>query len=252
MSLTPLKSTPLKLTLLKLTLPNLIQMKIVFIILLVLAPLVYADKSPSHCYGTTQVGHLENGWQLPSSGKNYEAYSSIGVMLGRNYVHNKVHSVILAAYKTLEISAPEKKFVYGESGFKEGGKFKPHKTHQNGLSVDFFVPVVNSKGVSVTLPISPVNKFGYNIEFDQAAKFEELHIDFEAMAKHLLAINTAAKSQGVGIRVVIFENAFQKMLFSTPTGKTLPSLMKFSVKKPWVRHDEHYHIDFEVACKKSP
>jgi penicillin-insensitive murein DD-endopeptidase len=210
----------------------------------------FAENQQSTCYGTTQTGHLVNGWQLPSSGKNFEAYSSLGVLLGRNYVHSKVYQVVLAAYKELETTAPENVFVYGESGFKEGGKFKPHKTHQNGLSVDFFVPVTNSDGESVELPISPLNKFGYDIEFNESAKYKDLSIDFEAIAQHLLAMNNAADQQGVGISVVIFENSFQRMLFSTPSGKALPSLMRFSVKKPWVRHDEHYHIDFEVPCEK--
>ena len=155
----------------------------------------------------------------------------------------------MAAYKELEVTAPDKVFVYGETGFKRGGQFKPHKTHRNGLSVDFFVPVVNAKGASVDLPISALNKFGYNIEFNANAEFEEYQIDFEAIAKHIQAIRNAAIAQGIGIRVVIFENAFQKKLFATPTGKKLPGLITFSVKKPWVRHDEHYHIDFEVACK---
>ncbi len=206
------------------------------------------EKTPSICYGTTKDGHLENGWQLPPSGKNFEVYSSLGVALDRNYVHSKVYEVIVKAYKALESSAPEKVFVYGESGFKGGGRFRPHKTHANGLSVDFFVPVVNQDGISVKLPINPLNKFGYKIEFNQNAQFKDLSIDFEAMAKHLVAIKQAADSKGAGIDVVIFDNSFQKKLFATPTGKKLPKLMRFSVKKSWVRHDEHYHIDFEVKC----
>jgi penicillin-insensitive murein DD-endopeptidase len=125
-------------------------MKIALIILLTFFQhFTYAENIPSTCYGNTQDGRLDNGWQLPSSAKNFAAYSSVGVMLGRNYVHSKVHSVVINAYKELETSAPGKIFVYGESGFKDGGLFKPHKTHRNGLSVDFFVPVKNSKGVSV-------------------------------------------------------------------------------------------------------
>lgn len=208
----------------------------------------YAEKIPSTCFGTTKSGRLENGWQLPSSGKNFEVYSTLGVLLGRNYVHSKIYEVIIAAYKNLEFSAPEKVFVYGETGFKEGGRFTPHKTHANGLSVDFFVPVVNQAGVAVKLPISPLNKFGYNIEFDQKGQYKGLTIDFEAIAKHLLAIKQAADTQGVGIGVVIFDKSFQERLFATATGKILPGLMRFPVKKPWVRHDEHYHIDFQVKC----
>src|SRR5689334_12892526 len=36
-----------------------------------------AENQPSTCYGTPKDGRLENGWQLPSSGKNFEAYSSL-------------------------------------------------------------------------------------------------------------------------------------------------------------------------------
>jgi penicillin-insensitive murein endopeptidase len=226
-------------------------MKIITIILLTLATwqIASAENPPSTCFGTTQHGHLENAWQLPSAGRNFEAYSSLATMMGRNYVHSKVHSVAVSAYQILESSAPDKIFIYGESGAKNGGQFKPHKTHQNGLSVDFFVPVVNPDGASVKLPISPLNKFGYGIEFDENAKYKNLAIDFEAMAKHLLAVKQAADQQGIQIGVVIFENQFQKQLFATASGKALPALMRFSVLKPWVRHDEHYHIDFVLKCE---
>ncbi|MFZ1642579.1 MAG: hypothetical protein WAV07_14340, partial [Candidatus Contendobacter sp.] len=65
---------------------------------------------------------------------------------------------------------------------------------------------------------------------------------YHTMSWHLWVIGW------VGIRVVIFDNAFQKKLMSTPTGSGLPKILKFSTKKPWVRHDEHYHIDFVFPC----
>jgi penicillin-insensitive murein DD-endopeptidase len=166
----------------------------------------------------------------------------------KDYVHSKVYEVIVSAYAALEKDAPGKYFVYGETGFEEGRSFRPHKTHQNGLSVDFFVPVINDSGKSVGLPINALNKLGYNIEFNDQAKFKNFEIDFEAMAKHLLAIKRASDSHNIGIRVVIFDNEYQKKLLATPTGKKLPAILKFSTKKPWVRHDEHYHIDFVVRC----
>jgi penicillin-insensitive murein DD-endopeptidase len=210
----------------------------------------FAEKPASQCYGTTADGHLDNGWQLPSSGKNFEAYSSLGVLAGRNYVHSQVYQTLLAAYKTLETTAPDRFFIYGETGYEQGGRFKPHKTHTNGLSVDFFVPVLNEKQEPAKLPISPFNKLGYNIEFDKQAKYNNLTIDFEAIAKHLHALKQAADAQKVGINLVIFDNDFQTKLFQTPSGKSLPELIRFSVKKPWVRHDEHYHVDFDVKCKR--
>ena len=79
---------------------------------------------------------------------------------------------------------PNKLFKYAETGFEAGGKFKPHKTHQNGLSVDFMVPVVNASGESVHLPTHPFNRFGYDIEFDKDGRLDEWRIDYEAMAAH--------------------------------------------------------------------
>ena len=42
----------------------------------------------------------------------------------------------------------------------EGGWLRPHKSHQNGLSADFFVPVVDAGGRPSKLPISAVKKLG--------------------------------------------------------------------------------------------
>lgn len=207
-------------------------------------------KKESSCYGSTDKGRLENGWQIPSSGKNFQAYSTIGVMTGRNYVHSKVYEVVVEAYKILEQTAPGKIYVYGETGWLKGGRLRPHKSHQNGLSVDFFVPVINPKGISVPLPTGVQNKFGYSIEFDSKGKYDDYSIDFEAMATHLLAIKQAADKNGIKIWRVIFDNDLQKLLFKTSKGAELQKTFVFSKKKPWIRHDEHYHVDFTVPCKE--
>jgi penicillin-insensitive murein endopeptidase len=169
-------------------------------------------------------------------------------MIGRNYVHSKVYRTVIDAYAILEKQTPLKVFIYGESGWRNGGKFRPHKTHQNGLSVDFFVPVVNSTGQSVLLPISLFNKFGYGIEFTGVGHYQDLNIDYAAMTNHLLALEQAANKNGVKIWRVIFDNALQKELFKLPKAGLLRKKMQFSTKKSWVRHDEHYHIDFIVPC----
>lgn len=204
----------------------------------------------STCYGTYDQGSLEHARQLPKSGSNFKVYSTIGHLLGRNYVHSKVAEIVTRSYAALEKTAPGKQLIYGETGHQQGGKFRPHKSHQNGLSVDFFVPVMNARTESVPLPIGVLNKFGYAIEFDSNASYEGLRIDFETLAKHIQAIKIEADKINVGIRVVIFDNEFQKKLMTTPTGMQLLQNVKFSTKTPWVRHDEHYHIDFEVPCSK--
>jgi penicillin-insensitive murein endopeptidase len=218
------------------------------LLLLFLWPLNASSAEESKCYGTSDNGRLEAGWQLPTAGNNFSAYSSLGVLAGRNYVHSKVSRAVVDAYAMMEKQEPTKAFVYGESGFREGGKFSPHKTHQNGLSVDFFVPVVNSSGQSIALSASVFNKFGYGIEFVGTGQYRNLRIDYPAMAKHLLALKQAANRHGVKIARVIFDNELQKQLFKTPEAASLRAELAFSTKKPWVRHDEHYHVDFMVPC----
>jgi penicillin-insensitive murein endopeptidase len=140
-------------------------------------------------------------------------------------------------------------FVYGETGRAAGGRFKPHRTHQNGLSVDFLVPVTDRKGKSVPLPTRIGNRWGYDIEFDANARFDEYAIDFDALAEHLYQLHTAAKARGVGIALVIPDPPFLPKLFTTARGRYLEQNLPFMRGKAWWRHDEHYHVDFQVPCK---
>jgi penicillin-insensitive murein DD-endopeptidase len=222
--------------------------RLFYVILLSLISQAALCENESQCFGDTNTGSLKNGWQLPTSGKNFHAYSLIGVMAGRNYVHSSVYRTVLNAYEILQNTNPIVTYIYGETGNKEGGEFKPHKSHRNGLSVDFFVPVVNAEGKIKELDIGVANKLGYNIEFSQEAKYNGLTIDFESIAKHLDALNISAKKEKIGIEVVIFDNQFQKLLFETTTGRKIKNEINFSTKKPWVRHDEHYHVNFRVKC----
>jgi penicillin-insensitive murein endopeptidase len=179
-----------------------------------------ARAAESQCFGSVGNGRLEGGVKLPASGANFEAYSSMGWVTGRTYVHSKVADVILATYRALADRKDSVRFVYGETGWKSGGRFRPHRTHQNGLSVDFFVPVKDRAGKPATLPIRVTNKLGYDIEFDASGRFEDYTIDFESVAEHLYQLDVAARARGVGLAMVILDH-----------------------------HDEHYHIDFSIPCK---
>lgn len=111
------------------------------------------------------------------------------------------------------------------------------------------VPVVDSEGKSVPLPTGITNKFGYSIDFDAEARYEGLKIDFEAMAEHLYALSRAAESSGVGISRVIFERKYLPQLYATRRGPYIKANIAFMKNAPWVRHDEHYHVDFAVPCR---
>ncbi|MDH5766483.1 MAG: penicillin-insensitive murein endopeptidase [Gammaproteobacteria bacterium] len=205
--------------------------------------------SESTCYGTTSSGYLVNGVELPSSGKNFVNYSTIARLAGRTYVHSSVRQIIINAYKRLEQEQPDKVYKYAETGFKNGGEFSPHKTHNNGLSVDFMTPVINKEGESVHLPSHPFNKFGYDIEFDRNGHYDDLKIDYTALAAHIYALHKEARVLGHDLWRVIFDPELQIHLFATPYGSYLKKNIQFSTKRSWVRHDEHYHVDFAIPCK---
>ncbi len=203
----------------------------------------------SVCFGTTSDGRLTNGVQLPSKGSNFVGYSATARFAGRTYVHSSVRDIIVDAYRFLKKEQPNKVYKYAETGFKEGGQFKPHKTHRNGLSVDFMTPVINKKNQSVHLPTHALNKFGYNIEFDKNLQYEGLSINYEALAAHLYALHKTAKTLGFDLWRVIFDPMLQPRLFETKYGPYLHAHVQFSKKRSWVRHDEHYHVDFSIPCK---
>ena len=222
------------------------KIKLVIITTLLVPWLLAAQESV--CYGSTSNGYLEDGVKLPASGENYVGYSDVARLAGRTYVHSVVKSIVVDAYKDLRSELPNKVFKYAETGFEQGGQFKPHKTHRNGLSVDFMTPVVDESGKSVHLPTHALNKFGYNIEFDENDRYQTYRIDYIALAAHLVALHESSQRYGVDIWRVIFK--LQPKLFATEYGDYLKTHIEFSKKRSWVRHDEHYHVDFDIPCKE--
>lgn len=224
-----------------------VSMRIILFLIVFLVPLeLIAD---STCYGTTSKGRLEDSCKLPSVGENFHTYSKLLSTAGRTYVHCSVEQIILSAYESLNSESTSWFFVYGETGKKQGGEFKPHKTHQNGLSVDFMVPVLDEDGRSVPIPTSIFNRYGYDIDFTLDGKYRNLTIDYEAMAAHLAALKRESIKRGFGIWRVIFDPKMQNALKNTKSWSAISDLT-FSQRRSWVRHDDHYHVDFEVPCKK--
>ncbi|MCX9156328.1 hypothetical protein OPU71_09365 [Niveibacterium sp. 24ML] len=74
-------------------------------------------------------------------------------------------------------------------------------------------------------------------------------LDFEAIAEHLYALHRAAAAHGIGIAKVIIDPPFLPRLFATRRGAYLKQHLSFMKRSAWVRHDEHYHVDFALPCK---
>ncbi len=203
-----------------------------------------SNKEPSRSHGTVAKGWLEHGRPLRPWGQGYATYSFLGAALGRQYVHAAVRDALEAAFAAANKREPRRTFVVGETGWPSGGGFRPHRTHQNGTSVDIFMPVVDSAGAPARFGTWPWNKFGYGIEFEAQGRRGDLRIDFEYLAGFLLELQSEAAARGLAIERIIIAPEYVPLLLTTPFGQRLGALADVLSRKPaGVRHDEHFHID---------
>ncbi len=209
-----------------------------------------AEWRESQCYGSPSAGRLTGAKRLPLYGDNYTAYSTLMWAIGRSSMHKAVRDTLIDAYADLAVTNPELRFVYGESGWPRGGPFQPHRTHRNGLSVDLFVPVRDLAGNVTEPPTYPWFAFGYGLHYDADGKGHGQQIDFEALGTYIGAIQRAAVKRGVSVQRVIFQTELQKKLFATASGRAVSGKVPFMRTNAWVRHDEHFHVDFDVPCRK--
>lgn len=187
-----------------------------------------------------------------AEGEGFTTYSKLGNLLGRQYAHSRVHGALVAAFASLHTATPDRTFVLGETGLKAGGRFPPHRTHQNGLSVDIFMPVRDPKSRRVLMPTAPWNKFGYSLEFDRDGRGEGLTIDFDSVADLLLEVHRQAGLHGLAVdRIIVAPEYVDRVLSAKVVG--IRQLEKLFMRTPaWVRHDEHLHIDFRLVSARRP
>lgn len=213
------------------------------------ASLALPAHAQSTCYGRVGDGRAEGTVSLPREGVNYVRMAQGPVTAGRVYVHSMVFDILMDAYVALAQERPKIRWVYGETGLPQGGSFPPHKTHQNGLSVDLFVPVVDGEGNSVQFPNRADNGWGYQVDFDAAGGNATHRIDFANLGELLYQLHAAAKRRGSGLALVVFQRELRPALFATARGAWLKENIPFPNWDDSVRHDDHIHVDFVADCR---
>ena len=95
-------------------------------------------------------GSLKNGRRFPKKGTNFKYFSKLTYFIdNRAWVHEKVCMATLEAYKICEQMMPERKFMIMECSHRKGGKMFPHRTHQNGTSIDFASPLTKNNTLTM-------------------------------------------------------------------------------------------------------
>jgi penicillin-insensitive murein endopeptidase len=214
-----------------------------------LVTLALGTAAESVSRGTPASGSLENGVSFPARGAGFVTYSRLGYLLGRQYVHSRVRDALVATFASLQAAQPRRVFVLGETGLAKGGPFPPHRTHQNGLSVDVFMPVRDRNGQPAPMPTAPWNKFGYALEFDARGRGDQLDVDFPSVAELLVELDRQASRHGLAIERVIVAPEYVPRVLSSGAGG-IEKLSSRMMRTPaWVRHDEHVHVDFRLAAQ---
>ena len=212
-------------------------------------------EGPSQAKGTVSDGELINGRKLAWSGVNHRYFSwfSYGV-LNRAWVHDQVEEIVVEAYQFMAQKYPEKKFLLMECSRKHGGKMLPHRTHQNGTSIDFATPLIR-KGLA-SHRHHWLGLLHYALQFDSTGKLKgrkKVQIDYEAMGQHILALERAARKRGMFIKKVIFKIDLKDDFFKSKAGKQVRKKKIYFAQKLSKTidnlHDDHYHVDFGFLKK---
>lgn len=238
------------------------SIKIVIIVLCIciisipsIPQIFHTNAGESISIGTYNKGSLQNSYLLPRKGLNYICHSWFSYyILGREYLHSDVYNTVLETYAELQERNPGRTYVYMESSNKKGGRIYPHRTHQNGLSIDFMSPLIDKNGKPKYYRYLGI--FRYALNFDSLSRLtwnSKVSIDCNAMAEHILLLQKHAKKHNLRITKVIFNTNLQSILFATKYGKQLKKSGIYITQNltPLLNklHDDHYHVDFEQIKK---
>jgi penicillin-insensitive murein endopeptidase len=199
--------------------------------------------------GKVSSGTLKYGYLLPYVGDNFWYFDADSYLGGRAFTNNLVYSSIIDSYATLKEKS-NRIWCLMEASNQKGGKMAPHITHQNGLSIDFMMPLM--KDQKPFYDFDDKGKLHYLMSFDDqgiSADDSNVSIDFDAVGSHILALEKAARNNGLKIKKVIIKIEFKDELYASKYGKDLEESGIYFVKGLSnlvnALHDDHYHIDFE-------
>ncbi len=215
-----------------------------------LMKLYSGTSAKSQSLGTVSNGSLKNGALFPFSGPNFRYFDTSSYLAKRAFLNASILKTVLECYKSLETTLNGRIFGVMECSHEHGGKLTPHRTHQNGLSIDFMTPLLFNGQTNHDLDtLGPAH---YLMQFNDRGYYTEdprYRIDFETMAQHIYTLHLIAKANGHPIEKVIWKLELQDELLATKYGKLLMQENVYFTKHLTSLinnlHDDHYHIDFQ-------
>lgn len=204
----------------------------------------------SASFGTTDKGSMTNGKLLPFQVGCLTYFDTSSYLAGRAYINDQLLLTTKAVADTLSSWYPERNFCIMETGFEKGGPLPPHRTHQNGLSMDVMIPL--KKGDQPFYDLDGLGAPHYGLEFDNRGQLRsntEVVVDFETLGGLIYAFQLCAKNQNMCIAKVLLKTEFKALLFNTVYGKKLLKEEVYFAQSltPMINslHDDHVHLDFK-------
>lgn len=215
------------------------------------------DDTVSAAVGTVGNGTLKHAKLMPYKGKNFIYFDRDSYLAGRGFLHGSVRNSVLTTYDSLSRALPHRYFNIMECSNEHGGEMFPHKTHQNGMSIDFMMPLIKNNKPYYAL--DTIGAAHYALNFDDDGKYTRdpsVSIDFNLVARKILLLDYFARQNGLNIFKVIIKIELKDELFATEYGKLLKASDIYVVQglSPLINalHDDHFHIDFGHTYNKTP
>lgn len=216
-----------------------------------------SDDTASIAHGTVGNGTLEHGKLVPYKGENFMYFDRDSYLEGRAFLHGSALKSTLNMYDSLRALMPNRYFNIMECSNEEGGELFPHRTHQNGLSIDFMMPLI--KDGKPYYALDTLGAKHYTLNFDDDGKYtrdKSVEIDFNLMARQIVLLDYFARIEGLNVAKVILKIELKDELYNTEYGKILKERDIYVVQglSPLINslHDDHFHIDFEFTYPRTP
>lgn len=194
----------------------------------------------SRTHGMGVAGGLSGARSIPPRTTDAVSHSVVLGALGRQYLHPSLVATLADSFaderSAMAVRRGRKasRWRIAEAGWRTGGWFPPHLTHQTGLSVDIVTPLSTGR-----IPSWPHLQLGYGVDLDEAGILESRGVDFERLARLFDALCTAAPDHGlVARRFVVWEPWHGKIRGRMRSG------CRRRLVNASLRHDDHVHVTF--------
>lgn len=207
------------------------------------------DEKSSRSQGSYGSGKLINGKLFPYKGNNFIYFDKLSYVTGRAHMNGVVRDIILDMYDSLERAVPIRYFFLMECSNQHGGPMLPHRTHQNGLSVDFMFPL--KKEGKPYYGLDTIGLAHYGLTFNDDGTYvrdKSIRIDFDLISRQVVLLDYFARKRGYKINKVIIKIEMKDKLYAAEFGPDIKKniyVVRGLTPKVNRMHDEHFHIDFE-------